>query len=73
MKRGSEIFTLYTSIIYYFLVASETKCLLYRILGVGDGKKKLKETKKSQRQKKEKKSSGPKRDDTVIATSSASC
>ena len=39
MKRGSQFFTLYRSI-YYFLVASETKCLLYRILGVGDGKKK---------------------------------
>lgn len=41
LKRGSYFFTLYRSI-YYFLVASETKCLLYRIRGVGDGKKQLK-------------------------------
>lgn len=45
MKRGSESLTLYRSI-YYFLDASETKCLLYRILGVGDGKKDESETKK---------------------------
>lgn len=36
--RGEVFFKLYRGI-YYFLVASETKCLLYRILGVGDGKK----------------------------------
>lgn len=42
MMRGSQFsFTLYRGI-YYFLVASETKCLLYRILGVGDGKNKQK-------------------------------
>lgn len=54
-KRGCKFFTLYRSI-YYFLVASETKCLLYRILGVVDGKKKKKQNKtkkkKSEKQKK---------------------
>lgn len=45
MKRGVFFFTLYRGI-YYFLVASETKCLLYRILGVGDGQKINKQTKK---------------------------
>lgn len=49
-EEGKSIFTLYRSI-YYFLVASETKCLLYGILGVGDGKKKTKKN-KSQKQKK---------------------
>lgn len=38
-------FTLYRSI-YYILVGSETKCLLYRILGVGDGKKTKKKSQK---------------------------
>lgn len=60
MKRGKSIyFTLYRSI-YYFLVASETKCLLYGIRGVGDGKKK-------QKKNKSQKSSGPKRGDANAA------
>lgn len=65
-EGGSQFFTLYRSI-YYFLVASETKCLLYRILGVGDGKKKQKKCQK------QKKSSGPEHDDADSAASPPSC
>lgn len=49
--KGGKIFTLYRSI-YYILVASETKCLLYRILGVGDGKKKNPQKKQESETKK---------------------
>lgn len=49
--RGEvNFFTLYRGI-YYFLVASETKCLLYRILGVGDGKKNKKKNQESETKK----------------------
>lgn len=52
---GSQFFfTLYRSI-YYILDGSETKCLLYRILGVGDGKKKNKSKKQDQESEMEKK------------------
>lgn len=37
MKGRSVFFTFYRGI-YYFLAASEAKCLLYRILGVCVGK-----------------------------------
>jgi len=53
MKRGSKFFTLYRSI-YYFLVASETKRLLYRILGVGDDLKKKKSKIKQESETKKK-------------------
>jgi len=70
MKRGRIFFTLYRSI-YYFLVASETKRLLYRILGVGDDKKKIK--KKQESETKKKKSSGPEHDDADSAALPPSC
>lgn len=60
LKRGNFFFLHFTEAYIIFLL-SVKQCLLYRILGVGDGKKKKSKIKKNPESQKQK-TSGPERD-----------